>query len=290
MNRAKGAITTADTYDAIRHALFLIGDNHSWFFEPDQVGSAPPAPVGPSPVEPGPAAPPSLASPPTGKRLESKIGYVLMPTFNSMGLSAEQIADHATSYHALISEIDAEGMCGWIVDLRANNGGNMWPMLAGIGPILGEGRVGMFIDPDSVKNHWYYENGRSLNGTNIQTSVNGTPYELIDPDPTVAIIHGRITASSGEAQVIAFTGRPNTKSFGQETTGVPTANRGFYLSDGALLNLTVSWMADRTGRKYWLPLLPDEDMPGDLAQDPALDPVVWRAEEWILQNGACSGG
>ena len=166
----------------------------------------------------------------------------------------------------------------------------MWPMLAGIGPILGEGMVGMFIDPDSVKNRWYYENGRSLNGTFVQTSVSGTPYELIDPDPAVAILHGRLTASSGEAQVVAFRGRPNTKSFGQETTGVPTANRGFPLSDGALLNLTVAWMADRTGEKYWLPLIPDEDMPGDPAQDPSLDPVVWRAEEWILQTGACSGG
>jgi hypothetical protein len=51
---------------------------------------------------------------------------------------------------------------------------------------------------------------------------------------------GPVTASSGEAIVVAFRGRPQTRSFGEPTDGVPTANDTFPLSDGALLVLTVA--------------------------------------------------
>ena len=284
--QAKGAETTRDTYPAIRSALAALGDNHSSFYEPQQVGDV----RAPGPILPTPGPVPPQAVPPSGQRLESRVGYVRMPSFSSMQLTSEEIAAHATSYHSLIRQSDTTGMCGWIVDLRTNHGGNMWPMLAGIGPILGEGMVGMFVNPDSVKNYWYYEVGKSLNGSYVLVEVGGVPYELIDPDPAVAVLTGPGTASSGEAQVVAFRGRPNTRSFGEPTYGVPTANSGFRLSDGALLNLTVAWMADRTGQKYGSPMPPDELIPGDPTSDPATDPVVLAAEEWVLQAGACGDG
>ena len=30
-------------------------------------------------------------------------------------------------------------------DLRGNIGGNMWPMIAGVGPILGDGIIGWIV-------------------------------------------------------------------------------------------------------------------------------------------------
>jgi hypothetical protein len=33
----------------------------------------------------------------------------------------------ANELHATIERVDTLGMCGWIVDLRGNAGGNMWP-------------------------------------------------------------------------------------------------------------------------------------------------------------------
>ena len=80
--------------------------------------------------------------------------------------------------------------------------------------------------------------------------------------------------SSGEAVVVAFRQRPNTRSFGAATCGLSTANRGFPLSDGATLNLTVSVMADRTKTRYGDAIVPDE---------PVADAdVVPRAVAWIL--------
>jgi carboxyl-terminal processing protease len=150
--------------------------------------------------------------------------------------------------------------------------------------------VGQFVDPDLNTSYWYYQPGKSMSGSYVAVEVDGIPYELIDPDPAVAVLTGPRTASSGEAQVVAFRGRPDTKSFGEPTHGVPTANQGFPLSDGALLNLTVAWMADRTGQTYDSPLPPDVPIPGDPTWDPATDPVVQAAETWVLQAGACGGG
>jgi len=58
-----------------------------------------------------------------------------------------------TRLHRIIAELDASHPAGWIVDLRGNVGGNMWPMLAGIGPVLGEGdHLGeFFYDPWSLR-------------------------------------------------------------------------------------------------------------------------------------------
>lgn len=52
----------------------------------------------------------------------------------------------------------------------------------------------------------------------------------------VAILQSRLTASAGELIVISFTGRSHTRTFGENTFGVTTINKGFLLSDGAILN------------------------------------------------------
>ena len=72
--------------------------------------------------------------------------------------------------------------------------------------------------------------------------------ETVPANPAVAVLVDNGVASSGEATFIAFRRRANTRSFGVATCGLSTANRGFVLSDGALLTLTVSVMADRARR------------------------------------------
>ena len=72
-------------------------------------------------------------------RLEDKFGYVNIPDFSGGGEAATEFAD---VLQGEIERVDVEGVCGWVVDLRKNYGGNMWPMLAGVGPVLGEGIAG----------------------------------------------------------------------------------------------------------------------------------------------------
>jgi carboxyl-terminal processing protease len=149
-------------------------------------------------------------------------------------------------------------------------------MLAGVGPVLGEGPAGYFVDPTGAESIWEYGGGASLLGGVVQQRV-AAPYRLRRDQPRVAVLTDNGIASSGEATVVAFKGRPGTRSFGMPTCGLSTANRGFAMSDGASLILTVSVMADRTRTRYGDSIVPDEIVT-DASQ------AVQRAIAW-LQTG-----
>lgn len=168
---------------------------------------------------------------------DSEVGYVKITGFSGDANSANNFAQNIQT---TIKNADNPKIKGWIVDLRGNLGGNMWPMIAGVSPILGDGTFGYFIDPDGSEYLCTYGNGNT-NGVKITEQ-----YNLLKPNPKVAVLTDQATASSGEAVTIAFKTRANTKSFGNATCGLSTANQGFNLSDGATLILTVSTMADRT--------------------------------------------
>lgn len=266
VQRAGSAQTTADTYPAIRQAVTDLGDRHSSFWLPGSFSTEA-----------------EVILPPRGVRLaDGKVGYLTVPQFSNSDGSATELA---TMYHQVIAVTDTASLCGWMIDLRGNLGGNMWPMLAGVGPILGGGIVGYFVDPDSAISAWYYHEGASgitgrtgpVPGTVI-TQVTGKPYVSPTGSLPVAVLTDERTASSGEAIVVAFRGRPMTRSFGKGTYGVSTANRLFVLSDGAGLNLTVSTFADRTGTLYGETIQPDEVITGP--ED--------RAVEWLVDQPACT--
>ena len=269
---AKYAQTPADTYGAIRFALVRLGDHHSSFYIPDQMAELSEMTASDNP-------------PPRGKLLLEKIGFIAIEGFR--GFDGDR---YATSAQELIREIDSQNPCGWIVDLRENTGGNMWPMLAGIGPILGEGDVGAFIDSYGHKEVFSYRDGQALSDGHSNTQVSGQAYTLMVSSPPVAVLTNIRTGSSGEAIVVSFRGRPNTRSFGLYTAGLSTGNQGFPLSDGALINLTTSVYADRTGQTYGDRIYPDVIV-DDVRQFTFLmdEAIPQPAIDWLMSQPACSG-
>lgn len=235
---AGAAQTIPDTFGAIRTALTLLRDGHSSYTPAS--GSTIFVPTR-SCTASG-AGTPSL--PPT-------IGYVKVTSFSG---STAQATAFANGIRDAIAAADRDGLAGWIVD-------------------LGEGVVGHFIDPAGVEAVWEYRAGASINSGFVVTRVD-TPFTLRRERPRVAVLTDNGVASSGEAVVVAFRQRPDTRSFGAATCGLSTANRPFTLSDGANLNLTVSTMADRMKMKYGDTIAPDE-----VITDPAA--VVQRAIEWL---------
>jgi len=271
---------TVQTYDAIKYALKNLEDNHSFFIEPNnnlQLTST---------VQSHSNFVNNLFKTNTellGIRITKNIGFLRIPPFSG---STEATIKFAIEIQDLIKEVDTSIVKGWVVDLRQNTGGNMWPMLAGVGPILGNGLAGKFVDPDSNITNWYYEDGKSILGNSTIVQVENY-YKLLNPNPYVAVLTDDRTASSGEAMVIAFRGREQTKSFGGETFGVSTANRGFPLSDGAMLILTVSTMADRDGNLYGYKITPDRVIEGEFREDPTIyvyDPVLYESINWLENN------
>lgn len=274
---ALGAVSTADTYPAVVSALERIGDNHSFFRGAGAQTAMSPGLEG----HPGPgsAVEDPAAVEPMAELLPLEIGYLDVPEFQGGGVDGDALA---TDYHRLIESVDTlASMCRWVVDLRGNQGGNMWPMLAGVGPILGEGEVGAFVYPDSVVTPWTYENGRAgLDGGSINRATE--PYSLQSPFPFVAVLTDSLTASSGEAIAAAFRGRDGARSFGEMTWGVSTANQAFPLSDLSVIFLTVAAVADRLGTVYGEELVPDELVAGgEKTGDPATDDVLAAAVDWL---------
>ncbi|MET7442527.1 S41 family peptidase [Streptomyces sp. NPDC005481] len=268
--RASAAQKPSDTYPAIRSALAALGDHHSTFWDPEQADEV-------------------LGTPTTtfddleGRSLKNGIAYISLPGVDG---SRETHDAYVRQGRKAVAEADGDGACGWVVDLRRETGGGIWPVLAVAGPILGDGTVGMSVDADGNKSVWSirngapYEDGKSAGwsaGRSLSTSR-----------PPVAVLTGRQTRSAGEAVTVAFRGRPDTRSFGEPTAGVPTGNAAYRLPDGARLILTGAKDADRTGRTYDEPIPPDEEVikdprPVARRQDAVLD----AAQRWLLKQAPC---
>jgi C-terminal processing protease CtpA/Prc len=218
----------------------------------------------------------SFNQPATVRRLERGLGYIDVPGVVGGGGRFDEDAVRA------IREVDAEPTCGWVVDLRRNVGGNMWPMLHAVRPILGEATPGYFVS-SGEREAFSYRYGK---GPGMAVPV----YRLRRPDPPVAVLTSRLTVSSGEALTVAFRGRPRTRSFGEATAGLPTANQTLPMVDGAVIVVTTSYEADRTGRVYEGPIAPDQEVQilwPRIGSDE--DPVLQAATGWLRGQPACGG-
>jgi carboxyl-terminal processing protease len=186
---------------------------------------------------------------------DDQIAYLAVPW---MSTSDETIAALlADSLQREISRLDGTGIRKWIIDLRQNSGGNCWPMLAGLGPLLGEGVCGFFVS-GSAKVPIRYENGAAYQGKYVRCAVTGKPYKMKADNKFIVVLTGGRTSSSGEIVALAFKGKAQTWLFGEPTAGNTTANASYPLSDKSLLVLTVCQEADRFGNLYSGPIVPDK--------------------------------
>lgn len=262
-DRASGARKASDTYPAIRLAVDLLGDRHSYFTpaaDDREASEEPPLPAAPAPEE-----------------IPADIGYIRLPF--CMGDEARQ-RTYIEDIRTAISRQDHARIKGWIIDLRGNFGGNMWPMLTAIGPILGEGIAGYFTDAEDCNISWRYVEGRSMLGDEVILTWANT-HSPIAGAPCVAVLTDRSTASSGEAISVAFKGHRCTRSFGEPTYGVSTGCKSHTLSDGARINLAESYFTDRQFIRYGGPVLPDEPCTTEEAVSRA---IVWLRSARGSQN------
>jgi C-terminal processing protease CtpA/Prc len=208
------------------------------------------------------------------------IGYLALP-----GLLVGNVADYRKAYartaQMLIQEIDQCTTCGWVIDLRRNVGGGVWPMWVGVGPVLGEGEFAGFVGPGETLRAIYCDGKASMEPGDVLEEIE-EPYNLKRSCPPVAVLTGPLTGSSGEFVALAFRGRPHTRSFGEPTYGVPTGNDSKQLGDGALIALTTHLGADRTGKTYDGPLFPDQPVTIDWGEvGTSDDPVLQAAIDWL---------
>lgn len=276
LEQARGAVTIADAHLAVQFALSELGDGHSYFMSPRQMNNLAGPPVGNARTARAPIAP-------RAQLIAGRFGYLRLPGIAG-GEHGDRVA-FAETVQALIAEVDPSADCGWILDLRDNQGGNVWPMLAGVGPLLGDGQVASSVQPGGEPRSLWYEDGKAGLGDYVQLRVRGSPYRLRRPDAPVAVLLNDETASAAEIVALAFMGRPKSRSFGTPTDGAGTATRTFPLSDGAALMLAVASLADRGGRVLRGAIEPDETV-AEAPRGQALDEqeIIKASSRWLVSQ------
>ncbi|MEQ1605835.1 MAG: S41 family peptidase [Pyrinomonadaceae bacterium] len=213
------------------------------------------------------------------KRLDGNIGYLKI-----VGIAPNiDIQKESERIRRAVIELSAAKVDKWIIDLRYNSGGNMNPMMAGIGPLVGEGKVGDLVDLKGTRQFdWVIRNGNFIYGGSQAANL---PYEpKFRKLPKIAVLTSRYTVSSGEIVATALKGRPNARSFG-EATGSYTTNNSWDIIDGeVVVAISTGVFADRTGTGYPINIPVDEAVPFEINKAPGEDKCIIAARRWLLQK------
>ncbi|OJJ14704.1 hypothetical protein BKI52_41440 [marine bacterium AO1-C] len=179
--------------------------------------------------------------------LNKQYGYVMIPGMLLMDISQDSLNRKTQSmYDAILKAQQAYNLKGWIVDLRFNIGGNVYPMLAALYHLLGNAVVYKVLDinkqPLKKQTHTL-KNGAFYSGPKMETvaKVNGTPNVKIP----VALIIGKMTGSAGELIAVGFRGRKNVVTIGETSYGLLTCNDMVKLPFGVKITLTYGYLADK---------------------------------------------
>lgn len=305
-------------HEAIGAAVARLGDAHARFIAlaeptpddvPGQLAQAPQADESPPPA--GPAAP-SIPLTPRGRVLDDGTAYLVVP--GCYAPDTEALRDWARAACDEVSRLAALAPRGWLIDLRLNGGGNLWPMLLGLEPLLGDGVLMTMVagngagqdgaatrvqsgfgvgDHDGSTAAWIEWGSQRI----VQLDWAGQPPPALavpldgrddsnrdgGSGPRVAVLLGPWTMSSGEALALCLLSRAGTRSFGEPTAGLTTVTQGYALSDGSMLILPVSLMGDAAGRAIHGPLAPMNLVP--FASWPDADDAAARAARaWLGQR------
>ncbi|MBL8745319.1 MAG: S41 family peptidase [Phycisphaerae bacterium] len=271
-----------DAWPLIEEAVSALNDPHARFLP-----ATPPTPSAStaSRSTDAPRATPTIPEEPVGRMLNDEIAYVMVPLRGDA--DAAVLRAYAKKSRSVIAALAQDSPRGWIIDLRLNGGGTMWPMFLGMRPLLGDGVHLTSISGGRVVATFGVSGGEAWidhgSGRQVQLSL---PREedapLVVPGAKIAVLLGPWTMSSGEALAIAFSALPNVRSFGEHTGRLSTVTQRYTLSDGSVLILPVSVMADRFGRAFPDGIAPDERVAiGDWPTDD--DEVAHAARRWITQ-------
>ena len=222
-----------------------------------------------------------------GRRLENGangIGYLELP------FEAGSRTSYVGTVQRQIKKLDQSPTCEWIFDLRRNPGGDIWSYLAAIGPILGEGDLGGFVYADGRREPWAYRKGQVYWNENrrYESDIDGSVYKLKRGMPPVALLTSPATTAAGELVVVAFQGRPDVRTFGEATRGLPTLIASTNLSDGASIFVSGAFSYDRNGKIYKGAITPDVLATTNWSQfGTDQDPAIQAAQDWLKAQLAC---
>lgn len=167
-----------------------------------------------------------------GARIVNKmIGDVAYLSIPYMGVNKQADIDkYANWLYDAVAALNKSNPKAWVIDLRLNGGGNIRPMLAGLGMFFDDGVVSYYVDRNGkTEDEAAFKNGEFTIDGKVQANIKNkiTP---IRPNK-IAILIGPGTGSSGEGVAVVLKQRKGTKLFGTKSAGMANATNGFVFAD-----------------------------------------------------------
>ena len=242
-------------YTVFTDALKLAGDNHSLFLS-ERVSSSIDKLNNEIKVA-------------ESKYLGTNIGYLKIPS--CMTFDNQKDVIFTDTIIRQIKTLDMHHIDKWIIDLRDNRGGNVWPMLSGLTPIIGDGLINYSIHNGAEKANFIKQG--YISNTPVSTSIYRTKAKF----KKISVLINQHTASSGEMLAISLLGFENTKAFGSKSYGLTTVNSTFHFKDGTMLFLATGYMADKQKHIYHNGITPDINLENELSEEMVLQTVM----QWL---------
>ena len=195
---------------------------------------------------------------PAVKMLEGGIAYIALPAHSGV-----KVLD-SLYVHTVLDFLQVnQGANGVVLDLRDNTGGNMYPMIASVSPLLPNGTV---ISFKSRKRTTPIPLDYVMREARLQGDISKFPSTT-----PVAILTNEWTGSSGEATLLCFKGLDNVRTFGVPTAGYASSNMTHRLADGYMLLITTSCDVARTGEVF----CEDAIVPDVVTETPLEEAIGW---------------
>ena len=218
--------------------------------------------------------------------LQNQLAYIKIPHYYLFG--QDQINSSTKIIKEKICELKAQNPQGWIIDLRMNLGGNMYPMFAGLGELFPNMKLsGDSRDGEHYHSEWYNEGGNFHMWNSPMTAVDLLCNEAEKAENErvkIAVLVGRYTSSSGEAVASALKGQDNFRLFGEITSGWSSTTGYFPITENVFITPTVAWFmsVDKTLHKDGIhpdTLIVEEVNPDALTEGK----VIEAAMAWVLE-------
>ncbi|RFZ84362.1 hypothetical protein DYU05_01675 [Mucilaginibacter terrenus] len=214
----------------------------------------------------------------SSKIVENGYGYLVIPANNPT--KPGESDSIARQIQLSLTNLKPAKLNGLIIDLRTNTGGDMYPMITGVGNLFTAGKLGAFIYPgNKPEDEWHIAGNAFFMSGKQAMSI--PSYSKVNPKIKIVLLTSPFTASSAEALLISFKGQKNVRIIGEVTGGYTTANDSFsYLGVQVLMATSVE--ADRNGVIYYENIVPDElIVTGDNLDDLSTDKKVQAALKWL---------
>ncbi len=238
LKEASKAKTIQETYPSIKNALHSLDDSHSNFYPEEMVRVY------------------TLGYKATGQEfpvikselLTNNYAYISLPDIGSFNKADWN--QYINTFYSKVNDLQKHNPKGWIIDLRGNFGGMLYPMYAAVAPFIDRNNAVGTKDAEGAIEYYNYKKGKFYEGSTATQVFQLTEKEPRHVKKPIAILVNRITGSSAEFITAAFAGQKNIKIIGTHTQGLTSGNQEYKLSDGSFLVLTIGNIIDRTGKEY----------------------------------------